>query len=88
METNTEIFRVARRQVERKLRFFIHLSIYLLVNCGLILVHLLRQDQVLWSFAPLFGWGIGVLFHGLAVFLHASCAEWKQRMIEKELSRH
>ena len=88
METNTDIYRIAKRQVERKLGFFIHLSVYILVNGGLILLNLSRQPEALWSFAPLFGWGIGLLFHGLAVFLHAPGATWKQRMIENELSKH
>jgi hypothetical protein len=33
----------------------------------------------------MFGWGIGLLFHGMGVFL--SKGTMKERMIEKELER-
>lgn len=88
METSTDNYRIAKRHVDRKLRFFVHLSVYIMVNCGLVLLNLSRQPEALWSFGPLFGWGIAVLFHGLSVFLHAPGAAWKQRMIENELSKY
>lgn len=78
----------AKRHVERKIGFFIHLAVYALVNTGLIVLNLTLQPHRLWALAPLFGWGIGLLFHGLAVFLHAPGAAWKQRMIERELNKH
>jgi hypothetical protein len=78
----------ARRHVERKIGFFIHLAAYLIVNSGLILFNLLVVPQKLWAFWPLLGWGIGLLFHGTATFLSAPGATWKQRMIEKELKKH
>lgn len=78
----------ARRHVERKLGFFAHATVYLLVNSGLVVLNLSQQDGKLWALAPLFGWGIGLLFHGMAVFLHAPGARWKQRMIERELQRN
>lgn len=33
------------------------------------------------------GWGIGLLFHGFAVFLHTPGAAWKERMIENEMKK-
>lgn len=36
METNTANYRNAKRHVERELRFFIHLTVYILINVGLI----------------------------------------------------
>jgi len=78
----------AKRQVERKLRFGVHLAIYLAVNAVLALSHWQHQDAQLWSFGPLAGWGIGVLFHGLHVMLRAPRAAWKQRMIARELQKN
>lgn len=83
----TIAYRQAQRQVERKISFFIHLGVYLLVNGGLILVNLLTGSGKIWFVAPLLGWGIGLLFHGTGVFLRSSRAEWKQRMIEDELKK-
>ena len=68
-------YRAARRHVERKLGFFIHLAVYIVVNSGLMLLNLLQQPRVLWAFAPLLGWGIGLLFHGLAVARAGRCME-------------
>ncbi|MGB6055316.1 MAG: 2TM domain-containing protein [Burkholderiaceae bacterium] len=84
---NADRYRAAERHVERKLGFLIHLVVYVLVNAGLVTLNLLLQPQRPWSLGPLFGWGIGLLFHALAVFLHAPGAAWKQRLIERELDK-
>lgn len=81
-------YRAAGKQVERKLGFYAHLAVYALVNTGLVVLNLLLQPQRPWALAPLLGWGIGLLFHGLAVFLHAPGAAWKQRLIQRELDQH
>jgi len=82
-----DAYRDAKRHVARKIGFTIHLTVFLLVNSGLLLLNLLHTGGVLWAAFPLFGWGIGLLFHGLAVFLHTPGSGWKQRMIENELNR-
>jgi hypothetical protein len=84
---NTPAYRAAKRHVERKIGFFIHLAVYLTVNTGLILFNLFIVPERIWAFWPLTGWGIGLLFHGLAVFLTAPGASWKQRMIDNELKK-
>lgn len=84
---NTTHYRDAKRHVERKLGFYIHMSVYVMVNTGLITINLLGSSAKPWALFPLFGWGIGLLFHGLAVFLHAPGAAWKQRMIDNELKK-
>jgi hypothetical protein len=85
---NTPAYRDAKRHVERKIGFLIHLSVFVTVNTGLVLLNLLFVPGKLWAFWPLFGWGIGLLFHGLGVFLNAPGTTWKQRMIENELKKH
>jgi len=84
---NTAAYEQARRHVARKIGFAIHLGVYLAVNTGLILFNLLVVPAKFWAAWPAFGWGIGLLFHALAVFLHAPGATWKQRMIENELKK-
>lgn len=86
MEDNTN-YRDAKHHVDRKIGFFIHLAVYLVVNAGLIVLNVLQTPGKAWAFWPLFGWGIGLLFHGLAVFLNAPGAAWKQRMIENEMNK-
>jgi len=87
MEHN-DAYGTARRHVERKIGFQVHLAVYLVVNTGLLLFNVLVVPARIWAFWPLFGWGIGLLFHGVAVFLHAPGAAWKERMIENELKKH
>ncbi|WP_420476536.1 2TM domain-containing protein [Noviherbaspirillum sp. ST9] len=83
----TPAYRDARRHVERKIGFYIHLAVYLAVNTGLVLFNLLAVPAKMWAFWPVMGWGIGLLFHGLAVFLRAPGSAWKERMIENELNK-
>jgi hypothetical protein len=78
----------AKRHVERKIGFYVHLAVYLAANSGLVLFNLLLVPAKVWAVWPLFGWGIGLLFHGLGVFLNKPGARWKQRMIENELKKH
>ena len=39
----------------------------------------------LWFWWPMLGWGIGVFFHGLAVFAFSENAPMMKQMIEKEM---
>lgn len=82
---NDTAYRQARRQVDRKIRFYLHTAIYLTVNAGLMLFAQQGDPgRMPW---PLFGWGIGLLFHGLAVFLRAPHAAWRRRLIDKEVHK-
>lgn len=81
-------YRNAEQHIERKLGFYSHLAIYLLVNSGLILLNLLQTPGHTWSVFPLFGWGIGLLFHAIRVFLRDPASDWKQRMIARELEKY
>jgi hypothetical protein len=85
---NDNIRHQAERQVERKLGFYVHLGTFLIVNSGLIVFNLSTAPEKLWAVWPLGGWGIGLLFHGLAVFLHPFRPAWKQRMVDKEMRKH
>lgn len=80
-------YRAARRQVDRRIGFHLHLAVFALVNGGLIVLNLLQVPARPWSAWPLLGWGIGLLFHGSAVFLRAPRARWKERLIQKELQK-
>ncbi len=82
---NDKKFKRAKSRVEAKIGFFIHLTIYTLVNSMLIIINFIHSGEVAWSAGPLFGWGIGLVFHGLKVFLHANIEQFKRKMIEKEL---
>jgi hypothetical protein len=48
--------------------FYVHLTVYLLVNALLIGINLGTSTQHLWFKWPLLGWGVGLLAHAIAAF--------------------
>ncbi len=75
----------ARRRAGAKLGFYLHFAIYVTTNLVLIAINFATTPQHLWFTWPLLGWGIGVFFHGLAVFAFSENAPMMKRMIDKEL---
>ena len=53
----------------------------------LFLVWLFTGDGFPWFIFPLGGWGIGVLFHFLGVFVFSKQTGWERKEIEKEVER-
>lgn len=82
-----EAYEKARKRVEAKIGFYIHLGIYVAVNILLVIINLLTSREYLWFKWPLMGWGIGVLFHGLGVFVFSRESSIKERMIRKEMEK-
>lgn len=85
--------RRARERVEAIRGFWIHLSIYLIVNLGLLVLNLVlnqvNDGQTYFFFWPLVIWGIGLLIHGFVVFGADRFLgpEWEERKIREELNR-
>jgi hypothetical protein len=86
MEKET-LDRIARRRAGAKLGFYIHASVYLLANLGLYAINGNFTPSVSWHVWPLGGWGIGLAFHGLAVFLAGSGSGLRERMVRAERRR-
>jgi fatty acid desaturase len=70
----------ARRQVAAIKGFFLHLFVFAIVTLGLAIINAATGGPwwVLWV---LLGWGIGVLAHGLFVYIGSSSyvADWERR---------
>jgi hypothetical protein len=79
----------ARKRVQMIRGFYIHATVYVLVNALLILLNLLTSPQVIWFIWPAFGWGIGLIAHGLAVSgFHGLWGEqWEQRKIKEIMEK-
>jgi hypothetical protein len=61
-------YKLAYREIvkeEEKRGFFVHLTIYVLINAMLVVINMLYTPQEIWFFYPLLGWGIGLLMHYL-----------------------
>ena len=84
---NQEAYERAKKRVEAKIGFYIHLSVYIAVNILLIIVNISTSPQYLWFKWPLIGWGIGVVSHALGVFVFTSGSAIKEQMIEKEMKK-
>jgi hypothetical protein len=82
-----EIYERASKRVAAKISFFVHLTVYVVVNLLLLTIDLVTSPGQLWFYWPLLGWGIGLCFHGLSVFFFGRLDSLKERMIEKELTR-
>jgi len=83
-----ELYEAARKRVEEKKGFFIHLAIYICVNILLVIIWaFLASGGYPWFLWPLGGWGIGILFHFLGVFVFSGKTAWEKREIEKEMER-
>ena len=86
---NHEAYQRAKKRVEAKMGFYMHLAVYIGVNILLIIINLITSPQHIWFIWPLFGWGIGVFFHGMSIFVFSG-RKFKgiiERMIEKEIKK-
>jgi hypothetical protein len=74
--------RRARQRAGAKLGFYIHLTVYVLVNLLLLAINLQTSPERLWFLWSLCGWGVGLICHGVSVFIGPTIM---QRMTEHEL---
>ena len=82
-----ELYRKARERVEEKKGFRTHFAVYIGVNILLVIIWAATGAGFPWFVFPLGGWGIGVLFHFLGVFVFSRPSNWERREIEKEVER-
>lgn len=84
---NNEAYQKAKKRVETKVGFYIHLAIYISVSVLLAIINLSTTPHLLWFKWPLIGWGIGVCFHGLGAFVFSEGSVIKEQMIENEIKK-
>lgn len=82
-----EIYRQARKRVEEKKGFYVHFAVYIIVNIILVIIWAITGVGNPWFLFPLGGWGIGILFHFLGVFVFSRQTDWERRAVEKEAER-
>lgn len=80
-----QLDQLARRRAKAKLGFFAHATVYVAVNLGLIALSLASGRH--WAIFPLLGWGLGLLMHGLSVFLFAPGSNLLEGMVQRERAR-
>jgi hypothetical protein len=74
----------AKRRVAAIKGFYVHLTVFVLVLAGLLVVNLATAGEW-WVHWVLLGWGIGVVAHALAVFGRAPSivADWERKKLEQ-----
>jgi hypothetical protein len=85
-KTDSELRQLAKRRVNQKMGFYVHLSVYVLVNLGLAAINLLGGGQR-WHLWPLAGWGLGLAIHGIVTFASLRGEGVRERMLDNELER-
>lgn len=81
-----EIAKLAKKRVEERLGFLVHVAMYVLVNTGFIVAWRLTGSSYPWFIWPLIGWGAGLLAHALAYWFGPS-SRFGARAIEREEQR-
>lgn len=84
---NREMYQRARKRVEAKIGFYKHFAVYIVINILFIIININTSAQFFWFQWPLLGWGIGVVFHALGVFVFFGESAIKSKMIEQEMKK-
>ena len=75
----------AHRRVRRKLGFYKHATVFVLVNLGLFALSEFTGRH--FSRMVLMGWGFGLLIHGVLTFVSLQGEGLRERMIRQEIER-
>jgi uncharacterized integral membrane protein len=81
-----ELTRRAKERVARKLGFYIHALVFVLVNLGLAAVNLF-DGRPHWHLWPLGWWGLGLAIHGIVTFANLRGEGIRARMLAAEIER-
>ena len=63
-----ESYYKAKRRVEALKGFYIHLTVYIIINILLFIVNFFTTPGYWWFLFVTVFWGIGLFFHGLSTF--------------------
>ncbi len=84
--SNEDLDRLARRRAGAKLGWYTHATVYVLVNVFLFVLST-KTGGHRWSIYPALGWGMGLAFHGLGVFMLGPGCTMRERMVRRERER-
>ena len=84
-----EKYERAKKRVEEIKGFYSHLIAYVAVNIVLVVINLVTSRGVLWFYWPLLGWGIGLFFHAMGVFVFSKFPgnQWEERKIKEIMEK-
>jgi hypothetical protein len=85
--TQEEIYKIARKRVEDKKSLLVHAIVYVVVNAIIIVIWAFTSPGYPWFLWPLGGWGIGLIFHTLGVFVFDREMGWEKKAVEREAEK-
>lgn len=83
--TRNDLDRLARRRAGAKMGWLVHALVYVAVN--LFLVALAASSGRNWAIFPAMGWGLGLVVHGVVVYVVTGGAGLYQQLVERERAR-
>lgn len=84
--TEDEIERLARKRAGAKLGWYIHATVYVIVNLALFALGSSFGRRP-WSIFPALGWGVGLALHGVSVFLLGAGSSFRDNLVQRERER-
>jgi hypothetical protein len=85
--TPEEIDRLARRRAGAKLGWYIHAVVYTVVNLFLFGMSHYAYGTRPWSVFPVLGWGLGLVLHGVSVFVLGRGSGVREYLVRRERER-
>jgi hypothetical protein len=80
-----QLERQARKRAGAKMGWYIHATVYVVVN--LMLAALSAMSDRHWAVFPAMGWGLGLAIHGAVVFLVTGGGGLHERLVRQERQR-
>ena len=84
-ETPDALEATARRRARARMGWYVHALVFLAVNAVLAVLSLSTGRH--WAIYPALGWGLGLLLHGLGVWLSLGGGGLQQRLLDQERAR-
>lgn len=85
--TPEEIDRLAHKRAAAKMGWYIHALVYLCVNAYLFLGESIGLRSRPFNAGPALGWGLGLAFHFISVFVLGKHSGLREQMVQRERER-
>lgn len=79
--------RKAKLRAGARLGFYIHLSVYAAVSVLCAIINIATSPGYFWFLWVVLGWGIGIAFHFLGVFVFTGSDSLNNRLVAEELDK-
>ena len=85
--TPEEIDRLAHKRAGAKLGWYVHATVFVLVNLAIFASAWFGWRSRPWNPLATLGWGVGLALHGVSVFVLGKGSGLRERMVQRERER-